>query len=145
MYIIKFIINICDSTTTVNQIVANSGVPMWRSGLRIWCYPCLGSGLCCGTGLTPGQGSSTCHVCGQKKKRLILFLFLCALIHTSKRQYYCYCFLALSKVITYMCTLKCYYLISLEFSKNRFRLHVVYHGLLPHSKLFFFFFFLFSF
>lgn len=68
MYIIKFIINICDSTTTVNQIVANSGVPMWCSGLRIWCYPCLGSGLCCGTGLTPGQGSSTCHVCGQKKK-----------------------------------------------------------------------------
>ena len=45
------------------------GVPLWLSGLRIWCCHCCGWGHCCGLDLIPGMGTSTCHGCGQKGKR----------------------------------------------------------------------------
>ena len=45
------------------------GVPLWCSGLRIWhCYY-NGLGRCYGVGSIPGLGTSTCHRCGQKKKK----------------------------------------------------------------------------
>ena len=44
------------------------GVPLWCSGLRIWCHSC-GSGYCSGAGLIPGPGTSSCRGCGQKKKK----------------------------------------------------------------------------
>ena len=43
------------------------GVPLWYSRLRIWCY-CSGPGHCCGSGLIPGQGTST-GTGGKKKVR----------------------------------------------------------------------------
>ena len=39
------------------------GVAVWLSGLSIQCCPC------CGTGLIPGIGNSSCHRRGQKKKK----------------------------------------------------------------------------
>ena len=43
------------------------GVPLWHSRVRIQCCHWRGSGLCCGGGPIPGQGTSTCHTQGQKK------------------------------------------------------------------------------
>ena len=46
-------------------------VLLWRSStLRIWRH-CSSSGHCCGTGLIPCLGTSTCHRCCQKKELLI--------------------------------------------------------------------------
>ena len=45
------------------------GVPLWHSRVRIQCCHWGGSGLCCGGGQIPGQGISTCHRQGQKKKK----------------------------------------------------------------------------
>ena len=35
-------------------------VPMWLSGLRIWCCHCSGSGHCFGAGPIPDLGTSAC-------------------------------------------------------------------------------------
>ena len=40
-------------------------VPWCRSGLRIWCSHCCGSGHCCAMGAVPGLGTSTCFRLGQ--------------------------------------------------------------------------------
>ena len=41
---------------------------MWLRGLRIWHCHCSGSGCCCGAGLIPGQGPSTCRGGGQNNE-----------------------------------------------------------------------------
>ena len=48
--------------------MSNGGVPWWCCGLSIQCCHCSGSIYCCGAGLIPGLGTSTCHGLGQKKK-----------------------------------------------------------------------------
>ena len=45
------------------------GVPWWLSVLRVWHCHCCGSGHCCGESWIPGPGTSSCHRCGQKKKK----------------------------------------------------------------------------
>ena len=47
----------------------NQGIPWWHSGLRIQPCHCCSSYHCCGTGLIPSLGTSTCHRCSQKKKK----------------------------------------------------------------------------
>ena len=42
-------------------------VLLWHSGLRIWHCQGNGLGYCCGVGLIPGPGTSTCHGCSQNK------------------------------------------------------------------------------
>ena len=46
-----------------------AGGPRRHTGLRIWC-PCSDSGRCCGLGLIPGLGTSTClgHSQGKAEK-----------------------------------------------------------------------------
>ena len=44
------------------------GVPWRLSRLRIWCCHCSSSGNSCGMGSIPGPWTSTCLVCGQRKK-----------------------------------------------------------------------------
>ena len=56
-----------------NFVTARSEIQKDNSGtagsrLRIWCCHCCGLGPYCGTGLTPGPGTSTCYGHGQKKK-----------------------------------------------------------------------------
>ena len=46
-----------------------SGVPWWHSRLRIQHCHCNVLGHCSGTGSVLGPGTSTSHVCSQKKKR----------------------------------------------------------------------------
>ena len=45
------------------------GVLLCLSRLRIWCCHCSGLGCCCGAGLIPVLGTSTCHRHGQKRRR----------------------------------------------------------------------------
>ena len=46
--------------------------PLGTAGLRIWRCHCSGVGHCCGTGLIPGLGTSTClWVWGKKKIPLV--------------------------------------------------------------------------
>ena len=45
------------------------GVPWGCSKLGIWCCHCSCSGHCCGTGLVPSLGSSTCYEHRQKKRK----------------------------------------------------------------------------
>ena len=42
---------------------------MWGSGLRTWHCHCSGSGLCCGTGSTPGPETSMCLSAAPKKEK----------------------------------------------------------------------------
>ena len=44
-------------------------IPLWCSGLRIWCCHYSGLRHCCGTSSIPGPGTSTCHRCSQKKEK----------------------------------------------------------------------------
>ena len=44
------------------------GDPVWLSRLRVQHCHFSSLGCCCGAGLIPGLGISTCHRCGQKKK-----------------------------------------------------------------------------
>ena len=77
------------------------GVPWWLSGLRIrYCH-------CCGTGLIPGLGTSTCHKCSKKRKKrkknpmvIIDPLFENVNLYDNKQRLlpfisYIYCFLGL--------------------------------------------------
>ena len=48
---------------------STTGVPLWLSGLRIWCCHCCGSGYCSGTGSVPGLRTSACRRCSQEKKK----------------------------------------------------------------------------
>ena len=43
------------------------GVPLCFCGLRIQHYHSCGLGCCCGTGLIPGLGTSTCHGVAKKE------------------------------------------------------------------------------
>ena len=43
-------------------------VPLWCSGLRIWCGCSCGAGHNCGVGSVAGPVTSTYHGCGSKKK-----------------------------------------------------------------------------
>ena len=45
--------------------MSKSGVPSWHSSLRIWCHHC------CGMGLNPGLGTSTCVLWQQKRRKII--------------------------------------------------------------------------
>ena len=45
----------------------NDGVPWWLNRLRIWHYYCHGSVCCCGEGLIPGPGTSSCCWCSPSK------------------------------------------------------------------------------
>ena len=45
----------------------NPEVPVWYSGLRTWHCHSWGAIHNCGTGLSPGPGSSTCYGHGKKK------------------------------------------------------------------------------
>ena len=36
------------------------GVPLWCSGLRVWCCHCSSLGHCCGWGSIPGPGTFKC-------------------------------------------------------------------------------------
>ena len=44
-------------------------LPLWHSGLRIWCCHCSTSGGCCGSGSVPGPGTSTSYSPGQRRKQ----------------------------------------------------------------------------
>ena len=46
------------------------GVPLRHSRLRIWCCHYSSLGPCCGSGLIPGLGTSTCRGCGQNEKKV---------------------------------------------------------------------------
>ena len=59
--------------TKLNTKTMYKGVPWWLSGLTIWCYHYCGLGHCCGSSMTPGPGSHTCHRCSQKKKKKIMY------------------------------------------------------------------------
>ena len=48
---------------------AEQGVLLWLTGLRIWRCHCSGLGHCCGTGLIPGWGTSTCQGYAQKRRK----------------------------------------------------------------------------
>ena len=43
--------------------------PAWHSGWRIWCCHSSGVGRSCGSGLTPGPGTSISCGCGPPQKR----------------------------------------------------------------------------
>ena len=47
----------------------SEGVPLGHNGLRTLHCHCSGSGRCCGSGLIPGLGTSTCCGCSKKKKK----------------------------------------------------------------------------
>ena len=49
----------------------NTEVLLWLSGLRIQLCRCSSLNQCCGMGLIPGLGTSTCCRCGKKKKKLM--------------------------------------------------------------------------
>ena len=75
-----------DFNSPLSNIVP--GVPLWHSGLRIWCCHCSSLGHCCGAGSIPGPGTSICYGCGQKKKNhsismglgsKVYLLFVCLL------------------------------------------------------------------
>ena len=44
------------------------GILLWCCGLRTQSCHCYGLGHCCGTGLIPDLGISTCYGCDHKKK-----------------------------------------------------------------------------
>ena len=44
-------------------------IPLWLSGLRVWHCQCISLCRCCDTSSIPALGTSTCHGCGQKKRR----------------------------------------------------------------------------
>ena len=46
-----------------------AGVPLWCSGLRIWCGHYSSSRCCCSTGLIPDPGTSACCGCSQKQNK----------------------------------------------------------------------------
>ena len=52
-------------TQTDVKIEHTQGVPLWLSGLRVWC----GSGRCCGSDSTPGLETSTCCRWSQKEEK----------------------------------------------------------------------------
>ena len=45
------------------------GILLRCRGLRIWCCYCSSLGQCCGTGLIPALGTSTCHRCPPPPKK----------------------------------------------------------------------------
>ena len=48
---------------SLHPLTSYPAIPWWHSGLRIWhCH-------CCGAGLIPGPGTSTCHGLGQKQTK----------------------------------------------------------------------------
>ena len=53
------------------NILKNLGVPLWCSGLRIWCCHCSGLGPCCGSSLGP-SGTST--RLGVAKKKIYIYI-----------------------------------------------------------------------
>ena len=42
------------------------GVPLYHSGLRMWCCHCHSLSRCCGARLILVPGTSTCFGCGKK-------------------------------------------------------------------------------
>lgn len=53
-------------------------VPQWLSKLRIWHCPYCDLGLCCGTSLIPGPGSSTYHRYNQKNIYILYaYMYMC--------------------------------------------------------------------
>uniref|UniRef100_A0A8D1LHV1 Adenylate kinase 9 n=1 Tax=Sus scrofa TaxID=9823 RepID=A0A8D1LHV1_PIG len=52
----------------------DTGVLLWLSGLRIWCFHCSDLDYCCGVGSAPGPGLSACPRYGQKDYTKIAFL-----------------------------------------------------------------------
>ena len=49
-----------------------TGVFLWLSRLRMQCYHFCSSDRCCGVGLIPGLGTSTCCWHGQKEKKKVI-------------------------------------------------------------------------
>ena len=67
---------------------------MWHSGLRIWRCHCIGLDRCCGTGLIPGPGTSTCCRHHQKKKYKWYLPIIClSLFYVRVNMFYLFIYL----------------------------------------------------
>ena len=67
LYLYVFFLTVLIMKTPVSK-ACGFEVPLWHSGLRIQDYHYSSSGHCCGVGLIPGPGTSTCHGNSQKTK-----------------------------------------------------------------------------
>ena len=84
--------------------------PLWCSGLRIWHCHCSGLDCCCGAGLIPGLGISTCRGCSQKKFRIFKYeIFVCFSFYLTNVQCMHFCVIIFSEFIL------CLYFISNTF------------------------------
>ena len=65
-------------------------VPVWHSGLRIWCCSC-GAGWNCSVGSLPSPGTSTCH--SYSKEIYIYFKKIIQVIESPIKLKGCICFI----------------------------------------------------